>query len=113
MKAYSIDLRLRILAACATGMGTDEAVETFGVSASWIRRIRQRERENGETTPRIQAKRGRALVLTGREEDIRKLLADKPGITAGECRDRLGLSVAVVTVWRMICRLGLTFKKNR
>jgi transposase len=113
MKAYSVDLRSRVLAACANGMGTEEASETFVVSGSWVRRIRQRERENGETAPRIQTNRGPAPILNDRAEQIRRLLADNPGMTAGECRDRLGLTVAVVTVWRMICRLGLTFKKSR
>jgi len=32
--------------------------------------------------------------------------------TAAEYRDRLGVDVTAVTVWRMLRRLGLTFKKS-
>ena len=31
MRAYSTDLRLRVLAACDDGMGTAEAADTFAV----------------------------------------------------------------------------------
>ncbi len=32
MRAYSVDLRLRVLAACDDGMGAAEAADTFSVS---------------------------------------------------------------------------------
>ena len=52
MRAYSVDLRTRVLAACQDGMGTTEAAETFAVSEAWVRRVKQRFRDAGESAPR-------------------------------------------------------------
>ena len=113
MKAYPADLRLRVLAACEDGMGTAEVAETFAVSESWVRRVKQRFREKGETAPRRPARPGPAPDLADQSERLRREVRDHPGLTAAEYRDRLALGVAVVTVWRMLRRLGLTHKKSR
>ena len=112
MKAYSMDLRQRVLVACDDGMGTAEAAEAFSVSPAWVRRLKQRRRETGETGPRRPARSGPPRALDGRDERIREVVQDNPGLTAEEYRDRLGFRVAVVTVWRALRRLGLTFKKS-
>ena len=52
MRAYSVDLRQRVLAACDGGMTTAEAAEAFSVSTAWVRRVKQRYREAGEVAPR-------------------------------------------------------------
>ena len=49
---YSQDLRDRVLAAYDGGMKTKQIAEQFSVSPAWARRVKQRQRENGETTPR-------------------------------------------------------------
>ena len=54
MKAYSMDLRERVLADCDAGMGTDEVAAKFSVSPAWVRRLLQRRRETGETAPRLE-----------------------------------------------------------
>jgi transposase len=113
MKAYSMDLRARVLAACDDGMGTAEAAEAFAVSPAWVRRIKQRRRQTGEVAARTPARRGPAPALAGHAGRLRELVRDHPGEAAAAYRDRLGLPVAVVTVWRALRRLGLTFKKSR
>ena len=110
MRAYSMDLRRRVLAACDDGMGTAEAAETFAVSEAWVRRLRQRRRETGEVAPRVPARP--APALAAHADRLLALVRTSPGLTAGECRDRLGVGVAVVTVWRALRRLGLTHKKS-
>ena len=113
MRAYSMDLRERVLAACDDGLGTADVAETFAVSESWVRRLKQRRRETGSAAPRAPARHGPAPVLTPQAERLRTLVRDHPGETAADYRDRLGRDVAAVTVWRMLRRLGLTFKKSR
>jgi transposase len=113
MRAYSTDLRGRILAACEGGMGTAEAAETFAVSASWVRRVKQRFRDAGEVAPRTPARRGPARALAGQDDRIRQEVQSHPGLTAAEYRTRLGVAASVVTVWRALRRLGLTHKKSR
>jgi transposase len=112
MKAYSLDLRARVLAACDDGMGTAEVAETFSVSPAWVRRIKQRRRETGELGPRRRTRLGPTRALEGRDEELRQLVRDYPGLVAEEYRDRLGVPVAVITVWRSLRRLGLTYKKS-
>jgi len=111
MTPYSMDLRERVLAACDDGMGTSEVAETFSVSPAWVRRLKQRRRETGEVAPRV-ATPGPAPALAPHADRLRQEVRDHPGLTAAEYRDRLGLGVAVVTVWRMLRRLGLTHKKG-
>jgi transposase len=112
MTAYSTDLRLRVLGACEDGMGTAEVAETFAVSESWVRRVKQRFREAGETAPRRPAKPGPAPALADQSDRLRREARDHPGLTAAEYRDRLGVAVSVLTVWRALRRLGLTHKKS-
>jgi transposase len=112
MKAYSTDLRQRVLTACDDGMGTAEAAETFAVSPAWIRRLMQRRRQTGEIAPRRPARPGPAPALAEHHDRLRALVRDRPGQTAAEYRDHLGVTVAVVTVWRALRRLGLTHKKS-
>ncbi len=51
MKAYSMDLRERVLAACDEGMMTAEVAEALAVSPAWVRRLKQRRRQAGEVAP--------------------------------------------------------------
>ena len=113
MRPYSADLRQRVLAACDRGLGTAAVAQTFAVSPSWVRRLKQRRRETGTTAPRRPARHGPTPVLAAQAQRLRTIVQDHPGETAAAYRDRLGLDVAPVTVWRMLRRLGLTFKKSR
>lgn len=111
MKAYSVDLRERVLAACDDGMGTAEAAEAFAVSTAWVRRLKQRRRETGSIAPRAGAP-GPAPTLAPHADRLRELVRANPGLSAEEYRDRLRVGVAAVTVWRALRRLGLTHKKS-
>ena len=110
MRAYSMDLRVRVLAACDAGDGTAEVAEAFAVSQAWVRRLKQRRRETGAVGPRTPARPG--PVLAPHADRLRALVRECPGRTAAEYRDRLGAGVSVLTVWRMLRRLGLTHKKS-
>lgn len=111
MRAYSMDLRERVLADCDDGMTTAEAAEAHRVSPAWVRRLKQRRRETGEVAPRA-GRPGPRPALADAGDRIRQLVRANPGLAAAEYRDRLGVTVAVVTVWRALRRLGLTHKKS-
>ena len=47
MEAISLDLRKRVVADCDAGMKTGQVAAKYGVSGSWVRRLKQRRRETG------------------------------------------------------------------
>jgi transposase len=51
MEAYSKEFRREVLAACDAGGTTRAVAREFGVSESWVRRIKQERRETGKTAP--------------------------------------------------------------
>ena len=111
MRAYSADLRSRVLAAVLAGGAPAAVAERFGVSASWVRRVRQRHRDGGETGPRPRGRRRPALAADA--DRIRAAIAADPDATLAELKARLGLVVHLSTLWRAVARLGLTLKKSR
>jgi transposase len=106
-----MDLRERVLAACDEGMGTAEVAEAFSVSSSWVRKLKQQRRQTGSIEPRVGTP-GPKPTLAPHVDRLRALVRDQPDRSAAEYRDRLGVDVAPITVWRALRRLGLTFKKS-
>lgn len=111
MKAYSMDLRQRVLADCDRGLTTLAVATKYTVSTAWVRRLLQRRRETGAVQPRA-GRPGPKPKLATQHDRLREVARAEPDLTAAEYRDRLGAACAVVTVWRALRRLGLTFKKK-
>ncbi len=111
MHAYSLDLRQRVLADCDKGLSTRAVATKYSVSESWVRRLKQRRRESGEVAPRAAAT-GRKPSWPAYAERLRQAIAAAPDATLAELRDRLGLAVALSTLWRAVAALGLSVKKK-
>ena len=112
MEAYSLDLRKRVLAACDAGHGTKEVAKQFGVSPSWVRRLKQRRRELGTIEP-LPGRYGQPPKLT--EADLRSLsdlVAQHPDATLDELRRQLDLPVSLSSICRALQNLKLSFKKK-
>jgi transposase len=108
--AYSQDLRDRVLLAGDRGMPTKKIAEVFDVSPAWVRRLKQRRRETGETSPRPSGgMRVRKIDLAR----LAELVSEQPDATAKELRARLGIVCAESAIYAALKRLGLTFKKRR
>ena len=111
MRAYSLDLRKRVLADCDRGDATLVVAKRYQVSAAWVRRLKQRRRESGEIEPRRSGQpRGRRLAAYG--EQIKALNAKRPDATLAELREALGASISIWTIWRALRDLKLSFKKK-
>jgi len=108
--AYSQDLRDRVIAARDRGLKTKPVADLFGVSASWVRRVMQRRRETGQTTPQP---RGGATVVKIDPDRLRELVGEQPDATIKELHQRLGVDCSVSAVGMALKRLGLSFKKRR
>jgi transposase len=111
MKPYSMDLRERVLRDCAAGLGTKAVAEKYSVSRSWVRRLKQRKRQDGRTAPKS-SRNTRVPQLDAHADRIRELIAATPDLTLGELKKALGLTVALATVWAAVVKLGLTVKKK-
>jgi transposase len=112
MRAYSMDLRVRVLAAAETGETTAELADRFAVRPAWVRRLRPRHRATGEVAPRRPTD-PRIPKLRPHHDRIRALLAATPDMTLAERRAELGVTVALSTLWAAVRGLGLTFKRRR
>ena len=107
----SMDLRSRIFEARQSGESTAEVAERFAVCPAFVRRLMQRHRETGSIAAKS-GPRGRKPLLAGHVDRLRELNATHPDLTPNEIRQKLGLTVAALTVWKMLRRLGLTYKKS-
>jgi transposase len=111
MKALSMDLRKRVLDDCDAGLGTKAVAQKYKVSQSWVRRLKQRRREEGRTEPKS-CRNSRVPQLDAHADRIREAVAAAPDITLEELKEKLGVAVALSTLWLAVARLGLTVKKK-
>jgi transposase len=109
-RPYTQELRDRVLAAYDRGMRTAAIAKVFQVSPAWARRIKQRRRETGETTPRPM---GGITVVKIDMNRLRELVQQQPDSTIAELHARLGIDCSVSAVSMALLRLKLTFKKKR
>jgi transposase len=110
MRAYSMDLRERVLADSDAGMGPSAVAAKYRVSESWVRRLKQRRRATGETAPRPSGRR--PTTWGPHAEAIRAAVREHPDATLRELKEQLGLAISLATLWRAIAVLGLTVKKK-
>ena len=107
---YSQDLRDRVLAAADRGMKTKQIADTFKVSRSWVRRVKQRRRETGETSPRPM---GAPVIWKIDRAHLAEVVRSHPDATLEEIRDLLGVSCSRSAICMALQELGLPLKKRR
>jgi transposase len=110
-RAYSMDLRVRVLADLDGGLKTRAVAAKYTVSESWVRRLKQTRREVGRVGPA--PRRLPAPGWVAHADAIRAAVAAAPDATLREHRERLGLRLSVPTLARALIALGLSRKKSR
>jgi transposase len=118
MKAYSLDLRQKILRACEQRLGSQRAIATlFGVSQSCVEKLLRRHRATGDISPRPHAGGRRALCAATALAHVRRLVQAHPDATLAELSVQLqaqhGLHVSVPTMGRLVLHLKLPRKTSR
>ncbi len=117
MKAYSMDLRKRVLAMCDAGRTTREVARVLDVSEAWVRRLKQRRREEGIVGPRPSGGRRHGHFEPVHLEQLRGWLCQHPDATLewllGRVERRMGLRCSVMAVCRAVKKLGWSLKKKR
>ena len=115
MKAYSKDLRQKIVDAARRGMSKAEAARTFGVGISTVKRYSTKA-QRGEPLEPGKAPGKRPKM----DERVRKFLEEdlkeRPFVTLRQRCDYVeaisGVSVSRSTMCRAIARIGSTRKKG-
>ncbi len=113
-RAYSLDLRERVVAAVLAGASCREAAATFDVGVASVVRWAQRFRATGSAAAKpVGGRRPRSLA-TEREWLLARLEA-VPDLTlrglVSELRER-GVMTSYGSVWRIVHDADLSFKKN-
>jgi len=111
MRAYSMDLRVRVLRDSDGGLKAADVAAKYQVSGSWVRLLKQRRRETGEVAPRAQ-RYGPQPKLAPHLHRLAELIQAQPDRTLVELQDALALEVSLATIWRAVTALGFTIKKN-
>ena len=117
MKAYSIDIRERIVAAVENDeLSQAEAAEQFTVSTSFIEKLLHRWRTTNDLSPR-KGRPGPKRVLAPYGDWLRALLREQPDLTLDEIAERVMQAHLVRVNHSMVGRelqlLKLPLKKSR
>jgi transposase len=114
MKAYSTDLRERVVAACDARNGTrDQIAARFSVSVAWVRKLIRQRRETGSIAPKPRGG-GRAPAFDAdADRRLRDAVRADDDATLKELAGAVGVSCCASAVHRALARLGLTRKKSR
>jgi len=117
MKAYSTDLRERVLAALDRGTPRTSVVTTFQVSLASLKRWLAARRDTGDASPRPASGGVAPTIPSAQDDAVRAHVAAVPDATLAEHTARWnaehGTSISQWTLGRAIRRLGLTRKKSR
>ncbi len=115
VRAYSTDLRERVLAAVDRGMRLDDVAATFGVSVPTIKRYLRRRRETGgvepKAVPRRPAPNGDALRAWLPERLVASSDATLDELARAFAADH-GTAVSTATISRAVTAAGWTRKKR-
>lgn len=118
-RAWSVDLRERVLAACDEGgLRRSEIAQRFGVGESTLYDWRKRRKETGRVAPLAQRHGPLPQVRGEAEAVLRALVEEQNDRTLAEYVDALaeqsgGVRVSTSALDRALQRLALPRKKRR
>ena len=116
MKAYSVDLRERVVAAVDAGEARPAIARLFQVSTATIKRYLQRRRERGDLTPGRSPGRTPEIAPAQYPALAAQIAAHPDDTLAQHCATWRAEQGAALTVWalrRALRRAGITRKKSR
>ena len=114
MRAYSQDLRDRVLRALERGDRPSDIALRFEVSRYWVHLVRNRFRHEGERSSRRIGGHRRSRIAHF-EEMIRGWIEAQSDLTLSQLSDRLndhGIQIKLPALWHQLNKWGLSYKKN-
>jgi transposase len=113
-RAYSLDLRERVVAFVESGQTMRAASAVFGVSVASVVKWNQRKSATGSAAAKPMGGK-RPFLLEAERDWLLARLDEKPDLTLHALRDELqerGVAVSCDTLWRFLKRQEISFKKN-
>jgi transposase len=92
MQAYSMDLRVRVMADVDQGLGTKATAEKYRVSPDWVRKLKRFRLLTGRFATR-QQRGSHATQLDHELPRLEQLVQERPDATLQELREALGAQV--------------------
>ncbi|AUB35047.1 Transposase [Nostoc flagelliforme CCNUN1] len=90
MKAYSLDLRQKVVDAYACGdISQRKLAKNFGVTLSFVQNLLKRDRELGTIGPKVLPEQTPTKLNAEQLEILRQLVTAQPDATLSELRERL------------------------
>lgn len=115
MRAYSQDLRDRVLRALERGDRPAEIARRFEVSRVWVYQVRDRWQQEGNRSS-LRIGGHRRSCLAGMEAQVRAWIEAEVDLTLAEICSRLsseaGIQIKVPALWHQLDKWNLTLKKN-
>lgn len=117
MRAYSLDLRQKVVQAYERGEGSIDKIATlFSVGPTFVKKMLRLHREGQSLSPRPHGGGHTPKLSDKHLQMIRTELARNNDVTAEELREllrkRASLEVSQPTISRALTRLNLPRKKN-
>jgi transposase len=116
MKAYSPDLRAKIVAAVEAGRPKAEVARVFDVGLSTVKRYLKQQHQTGSLEPKRHPGRAPTIRPDQRDRLRAQLDAQPAGLLDEHCawwEEQTGIRLSTSTMSREIKRLGYTRKKGR
>jgi transposase len=117
-RAYSDDLRRKLLEAYSAGRGSLRALASqFGVSWGYAKKIRVQQLETGRLERPRQLRHGPTGLLTAEiKQYLRAAVAARPDVTLAELQQQLRkahqVQISQSRLWYWLRGMGLRHKKN-
>jgi len=115
MRAYSQDLRDRILGALERGDRPSAVSRQFEVSRTWVYRVHRRWRDEGSRSSFVIGGH-RISCIAHLRDTICGWIEEQPDLTLLQLGERLneqhGIVLKTTALWHQLNKWGLTFKKN-
>ena len=117
VKALSVDLRKRVVAAVDGGLSRNQAAQRFGVSIASAVRWCSLQRQKGDVKPLPQGGDHRSARIEAKADVFLAAIKLQPDITLAELQAVLKKehkqSFGTTTLWRFFERHSITLKKSQ
>jgi transposase len=114
-RAYSLDLRERVVASVEGGRSCRETARLFGVSVASVVKWSQRKRQTGSAAAKPMGRRNRPLILLPERDWLLGRMTAAPDLTLRGVQAELaarGIRVSCKAIWNFFRVEKLTFKKS-